>query len=201
MRNKVAMCFSFIRIKNISKCISKELHFRLFIFLCSLEEKESKMFLGGCDQKKSAKGRLYHISRFFHSRMKPFKVFGVFVPAENQVLFCLCCLCLVPCTGTCGSAELLSSPEARETFARVPCGTEETQRVSQAWRQLHFLELLAPEWSYLSTCQLLGVRHCPALAPYPYCLGGACFVGTVFTLCYECSKSWNFLSLMVKDML
>lgn len=133
LRNKIVMCFSFIGIENISKYTYKEQHFFLFIYLCFLEEKESKRFLRGCDQNKALRVgfMLDHISRFFHSRMKP---------GLRSVPLCRkpSSLLSVPCAAfswfpALAQVALQSSfPLQKQRPAGVPFSTEETQRASQA---------------------------------------------------------------------
>lgn len=117
--------------------------FVLFVCLCFLEEKESKTFLGGCDRNKALRVgfMLDHISRFFHSVDKP----GVWsFPACRRPSSVL----PLPCAAFAWSPALAlvalqsSFPVQKQRAAGAPCSTEEIQRVSQAWRQLQFLELL-----------------------------------------------------------
>lgn len=152
------MCFTFIRIKMV-EIISKYTHEAWHLFFKTILGKERKQnIFRRLWSEYSNKNRHYvgsHFQVFFILYIK--QVFGVFLPAENEAVGCLCLLCLAPWKSKCWlwHTWLCRPPflHRNKGLPGLPAMHMETQEVNQIWRQFHFLELLAPEWSYLSMYQ------------------------------------------------
>lgn len=137
----------------------------LFIYLCFLEEKESKIFSEGCDQNKAVRigFMLDHISRFFHSVDKP----GVWSfpacrkPSSLLSVPCAAFAWLPALAHVVLQSSFLSRNKGLLGFPAPQRRPRGQTRLEGSSIFLNYLHLNGATWACASN-PFLGIKQCPA---------------------------------------